>query len=111
MIVLTVPEQYEDAYDKFLEGRYSEMYTEEQQEILYKHNRDNNMSFKVLSKNSEAKKHLQKQIRLHYNTDTLPEDSAIAEYDLPLIRHEEVFRSGDSDKVRGFFITSKNNLV
>lgn len=50
MIVLNVPEKYNKAYDKFLVGLYSEMYSQEDLEVLITDKES--VAYKVLSKDS-----------------------------------------------------------
>lgn len=88
MIVLQVPEKYNNAYDMFLQGKYSLMYTQKDIDLLFDiTNKINEIN--VLTKKSTAKKIFIDNINKEFNTTI--NDVQNTELDLPLKICEEIF--------------------
>lgn len=93
MIVLEVPERFHNAYDKFIEGRYSEMYTPEEINVLFPKTGDSDAR-NILIKDPSCIDEFVVKLNQTYNTKLSEDDffhEVIKEYELPLNRYEEVF--------------------
>jgi len=87
MIVLKVPEAYYDAYDHFLKGEYSKMYTQEQLDLLFT---DSTIHHKNVLLKQNAQGMLDK-IKNRFNEDLTLNDIEDHEHELPLEAEEEIF--------------------
>lgn len=90
MVVIKFPEKYASAYDKFLIGKYSEMFSTEDVHLLFP---EENLRKQVLLKSPEAMPHLQQRVLKEFNT-TIDKTDIIEngmELELPLLKHEELF--------------------
>lgn len=97
MFVIKIPYLYHEAYDKFIEGKYSEMYTREQVISLYesateKHDENTINAINVLKKTVTAETKFKNKIHASFNIpyediEIMPE----AELDFPLQKHKEIF--------------------
>lgn len=95
MLVLDIPEEYHRAYDKFCVGLYSEMFTEEQLNFLFKDK--NSEQYKILSRDYKYGESfiekIKKQFSVSFNVKEKRDFLNVAEYELPyyLEDSEEVF--------------------
>ena len=90
IIVITVPKGFETAYDNFLQGKYSQMYTEDQVNLLFS-NPDRKKEYDILSKNKSALDGFIKTINTEFDVNANPKDFQNSEYELPLRKSEEIF--------------------
>lgn len=98
MIILRIPKLYHNAYQAFMNGRYSEMYTEEQKVLLFKeHHRQK--ALKVIDKTHDALLDYVQQINAIFEHDLTPAQAKEhSEYAFPLIPQHEIFNySGTVD--------------
>jgi hypothetical protein len=93
MIVLKFPERFINAYDKFLLGKYSEMYTKEDLKYLNFENFEDKTPFNVLTKNRQYNDTYTKILNAEFNSTLLKEEVLDLEYDLPwsLYPEKEIF--------------------
>ena len=94
MVVLAFPQPLEDAYDKFLKGKYSLMYTKE--EVISYFSEDNKIEARqVINKTRDAKAKYINLIKDTFNTQLEPQDFLVGswEYDLPPNKEEEFFNT------------------
>ena len=95
MLVLNVPEEYYKAYDKFVVGLYSEMYTTKQLDRLFKDK--DSVSYKVLSKDSQYSEVFLEKVEETFSVSFTDKDKReflrTAEYEFPysLDCGEEIF--------------------
>ena len=90
MLVLAFPPELGDAYTKFLEGKYSKMYTKDEIENYFEGRIE---AKKVFSRHPDAKNNFVSTIRKTFNTSLIEADfkTEIFEYDLPPVKEEEFF--------------------
>lgn len=89
MIVIAVPKIYNDAYDHFLKGRYSKMYSENDIEFLFS-SQFRIKEKEILSQTSTALKEHLDNVKKEFGS--IPNGSKhIPEYELPPKKKEEVF--------------------
>jgi hypothetical protein len=91
MIALSYPEKYADAYDKFILGKYSKMYTKDEVVEFFGANREDAKS--VINKSAKSGEKHVINLNLTYNssitlTDLLHEGG---EHDFPPQEEQEVF--------------------
>lgn len=100
MLVFRVPNKYEKAYHKFLEGKYSEMYSKAEIDKLFK----SNFHYKerlVFNRDPKALNHLVQEIKKEFNSSIKIEDLDLdVEMSLPLKNSEEIFGSEDESFIR-----------
>lgn len=111
MFVIKIPEVYHNAYDMFLEGKYSQMYTTEDIDKLFlKRKSRPSMDVEVLTKNENARTFLLDSINREFYTDLKITDFTddIDEYELPLKNKEEIFNFNKSEPV---FFNKKNQKL
>ena len=95
MIVIEIPEEYNIAYDKFSVGLYSEMYTKEQLDYLFKDKES--AQYKILSRNPQYGDIFIDKIKtkfgVHINGPDKDEFVSVAELEFPysLDPEEEIF--------------------
>lgn len=92
MLVIAFPTPLEDAYDKFLQGKYSEMYFKKEIEDLFSD------SWKaetkgVLTRTIGARNHFVLKVKEKWDTDLTPTDfkKEKYEYDFPPKKEKEIF--------------------
>lgn len=93
MIILDFPEKYKNAYDKFLEGKYSEMFTKEEILKLFK---EDSKEYKVLTKNKLLLPDFTNKLRKIFDLKNLSDrDLEDSELELPYTMNlkEEIFNS------------------
>lgn len=97
IIVLEVPGDFHHAYDQFLLGNYSQMYTEEELKTYF-NTTGRKVEYAILKRTDDAKKEFIKKIKKEFNTDVTIDDLKWAELELPLKRKEEVFNYKNQNK-------------
>lgn len=97
MIVLSYPEQYTSSYDKFLEGKYSEMYSKEDVEKFFPTTNSKNPVLlareharEVITGRLKAKQQFAIALNKAFNTNLDPKEIE-GEYDFPLSKEQEIF--------------------
>lgn len=95
MIVLKIPTGYENAYDKFLEGKYSEMYTPEQLDHVFS---KLSKEYGILYKSRDALEKFVEKINKEFHVKLEPENLINNEYELPPKLEEETFSSKQTER-------------
>ena len=90
MVVLKMPKVFHNAYDKFLQGKYSEMYTDEEIELLFS-NRVKIKEYNILKKSPIALTDFVKEVNKEFKTDVSEDDMVDNEYEFLLVKKEEIF--------------------
>ena len=90
MIVIHIPEMFNDAYDHFLKGNYSVMYLEEELKALFS-NTERKKELDILTRNPKIVQDFVKQVNEEFNTSVNSEHFKMAELELPLKKKEEIF--------------------
>lgn len=92
MVVIKIPKPYLKAYEHFLKGEYSQMFSTEQVNTLFIPTDDLTTLGILLKKEYAFKTFLENQNRV-YGTNVKPEDVKVMpkEYDFPLNKKEEIF--------------------
>lgn len=90
MFILSVPTVFNSAYDQFLRGQYSKMYTKEEIEILFSHP-TKLREFRVLRRDPKALDDFVLNLNKEFKVMSNPDDYLTAEWDLPLKKKEEIF--------------------
>lgn len=99
MIILEIPSEFHDAYDKFLQSRYSEMYSKSQIENLFS-SQTRSLDADILTKRGSAFSRFQKEVFKEFGEKISFEDFHNSEWELPLKKKEEIF---NFEKGRVFF--------
>lgn len=95
MIVVSVPEEYNTAYDKFCVGLYSEMYTKEQMGKLFTDKETE--QYKILSRSPEYSSTFFEKVAKEFNVELIERERKefidVAEYEFPysLNSKDEIF--------------------
>lgn len=91
MFVIEIPPKYHFAYDRFIAGKYSEMYTKQDIASIFRDN-PNAKALEVINKTPEARKkfieNIHKSFVIPYEDIDLPLD---AELDFPIQKKKEMF--------------------
>lgn len=104
MIVVKVPEVFNDAYDHFLQGNYSLMYLENEIKLMFS-NPERKLEYEILTRSKERLLPYSIIVNEEFdfnkpgNIKQLPEDFINSELELPLKRHEEIFNCEPNDSV------------
>ena len=99
VIIVKIPEIYNDAYDHFLKGNFSLMYLEEDLKLLFS-NPQKKKEYDILSRNSEIVEEFVKEVNKEFKTLVTADDFKNAELELPLKKTEEIFNCcNDNDTV------------
>lgn len=103
IIGITIPERFSNAYDMFLEGKYSQMYTTEEINVLFA-NSERVKERDVLLKSVSLHDEFIKSVNLEFNTDISIEDIIHndIELELPPKLSQEVFHYKAGERV--FFL-------
>lgn len=106
MVVIELPERFFNAYDKFLEGKYSEMYSKEDIDLLFnlkgKHN-----EYKILTKDCSLRNDFIDSINKEFGTTLEDKDfEDFNELEFPLRIAEETFNYSEKEKT--FFKKEKD---
>ena len=98
MIVIEVPNIYNNAYDKFLQGKYSEMYSKKDLDLLFSHP-SKKKEFDILTRNEKSLNEFIETLKKEFNTIIFQNDVYDFEYELPLKYEEEVFNFNNNKKI------------
>ena len=99
VIVIAIPEVYNDAYDNFLQGNYSLMYLEQDLKLLFS-NPGKKKEYDILSREPKIIEEFVKEVNKEFKTNAVIDDFKNAELELPLKKTEEIFNClQDSDTV------------
>lgn len=101
VIIIQVPTQFYNAYDCFLRGEYSKMYTEDQVEALFT-GKDKKEVLEILKKTEEAGNAFVKNIENEFGEEGIKLEEIEGEYEFPLVRKEEIINCCAGD-VRVYF--------
>jgi len=88
VVVIDMPGIHEEAYDFFLKGQYSMMYSRSEIDFLFPTNH-RKKEHDILIKTPEAFKEHLKVLKIEFNV--IPKKEEIKEYELPPKRKEEIF--------------------
>jgi hypothetical protein len=106
-IILEIPERFNHSYDNFLLGKYSEMYTKEEINLIFTHQSGNN--YEILSKTGEIAFNKHKEgVDLEFNVESNLDNLRAGEWELPLKKTEEIFNYIKGDSI---FFNSKLDKV
>lgn len=104
IIILEVPKECHNAYDMFVQSRYSKMYTKDQLDVLF--NKPNQSYFKkVLQVHTDLHEPFIKEVNKTFGTNISSFSENIKEVKLPLIEKEEVFHSNNNS----YYVKDINN--
>jgi len=98
IIILEIPEIFKESYDHFLKGEYSKMYSEEQIKLFFG-NSTKKKDFEILSRSGEALKEFVTKVNKEFNTETSIKNFDECEWELPLIKKEEIFNCQNKETV------------
>ncbi len=98
VLVITVPDIFNDAYDHFLNGNYSMMYLEAELNLLFS-KPDKKKEYDILSRNSKLIEEFVKEVNKEFDSHATVEDFKNAELELPLKKIEEIFNYKEEDGV------------
>lgn len=92
MIVISIPEGFENAYDHFVKGEYSQMYSPLNLESLFPVETKRS-EYLILSRNAEIEDEMIEKINKEFKTSLKITDfeDRLEEFDLPLKAVEEIF--------------------
>lgn len=105
MIVLEIPGRFHKAYDMFIQGRYSEMFTKEELDALFL---DKNLeTYQILSRSIEYMPKFVSKVNLEFKAKISEGDFSEVppELELPLKSLEEIFNSS-----RGYYLSSEEDV-
>jgi hypothetical protein len=102
MIVINIPETFYNAYDQFLKGNYSLMYSEQELKLLFSSNL-RKKEYDILSKNPEIVSEFAKEVNNEFGTKAIADDFKNSELELPLKKTEEIFNCCDNNNNNIFF--------
>ena len=105
VFIIEIPKVFHNAYEDFLKGRYSYMYSEKNIERLFSGLMQINDAAVLTKKDDEYLRRFKVFVDKQFNTDIDIEDFRAGEWELPLVKTEEIFNYVKSDTV--FF----NDLV
>ena len=110
MIVISIPERFEPAYDAFIRGKYSEMYNEEEVRILFS-NPDRRREYDILSKSTESQKDFLECFSTEFgiSCSTNYFDLPLRELELPPRLSEEIFNYPNNES-QTKFIEQKDKI-
>jgi len=95
---IKIPDRFKHAYDMFLKGRYSSMYTEEELQKIFP-TQSKTEIFLILNKNEMAITHFIDIIAQEFGTElTYEEAKNFDEYDIPPKLEEETYGDRKFDK-------------
>jgi len=115
IVIIEIPKQFNNAYDKFLQGKYSKMYNDEELKFLYEsiltkknlteEQKRKKRDYEILSKTgTNGKEDFLKSVSKEFGVTINPEvfSDPELEWELPLKKKEEIFNYPDNKGV--FFI-------
>lgn len=98
VIVVAVPERFNDAYDHFLQGSYSTMYLEDEIKLLFS-GEVRKQEYDILMRGAKTVDDFVKKVNIEFGTTAMPEDFKMAELDFPLVKTEEIFNYKQGDTI------------
>lgn len=98
MIVIKIPDMFNEAYDNFLKGHYSFMYLESELKLLFSDN-IRKKEYDVLSRNPIIVEEFAKKVNEEFKTKISKHDLKNAELELPLKKEEEIFNCRKNENV------------
>ena len=90
IVIVNVPKGLENAYDMFVQSKYSKMYNKSQLEFLFSNVTRKN-EYDVFTRTTEKVKEFVKEINTQFKTDVTLSDVVDAELETPLVKEEEIF--------------------
>ena len=87
ILVIAIPDEYSNTYNKFIEGKYSQMFTKEQAKKLFIKNGLPTFEYDVYHKTALGFKRFQKKVANTFNCNIHQEDFINAEYELLSLIH------------------------
>lgn len=112
IIVLNIPELFYNAYDSFLEGKYSNMYSKDEVDSLFitKLNKENaKRDYGILTKSQEAYNKFFEKNKEIFNAKKLEKSTFQPDdYEFPLVMKEEIFNYNKGE--RTFFNTELDKV-
>lgn len=90
MLILSVPEMFNNAYDNFIDGLYSEMYNRDEIIKLFS-NPERKNEYNILTKNTSITEQFIRYVNEEFGTNISYFDKPIKEFELPLKPIEEIF--------------------
>ena len=97
MIVINIPEMFNDAYDNFLQGNYSVMYLDNELKALFS-SLERKKELNILTRNSSIIVDFIKQVNEEFKTFVNEEDFKMSELELPLKKKEEIFNCKENNQ-------------
>ena len=99
VIIIKIPEVYNDAYDHFLKSNFSLMYLDEELKLLFS-NPGKKKEYDILSREPKIIEDFVKEVNKEFGSNAIVDDFKNAELELPLRKTEEIFNClQDSDTV------------
>jgi len=89
MFIFEIPEKYHDAYDEFLKGRYSSMYTPDEIQRLFPS--ETSEARQVFDRTDEAIDRMIRNVKNSFGTTITKKDLVGAELDFPIEKVKEIF--------------------
>lgn len=96
MIIISIPSIFENAYEQFLLGNYSKMYTLEEIALLFS-TKDRKTEYDIITKNILIEEDFIKRVNTEFGTSVSSFNEPIKEYEFPLNMEEEVFNYQQSE--------------
>lgn len=106
MIILEVPEEFQNAYDKFLQGKYSEMYTQDQIDLLFTAGSKSEV-YEIITKTGDSFNNFIKKVSNEFGGIINPNDFNTGERELPLKKKEEIFNYSEG----GIFFNEEKDKI
>jgi len=91
MVAISYPEKLADAYDKFIQGKYSKMYSKEEVNLFFTENRE--AARNIINKTDDTGRVHVNNLNHMYNSNITLKDLLHegGEHDFPPQKHKEVF--------------------
>lgn len=109
MLIIKVPEAFYHAYETFLHGRYSLMYTIDQK-LSFFCKKDQEKDYKILCNSYDARKEMIKKIQEEFEESSIENYlsyKSLLESELPLKNKEEIFNFSGSK----LFFENENTIL
>ena len=97
MIVINIPEMFNDAYDNFLQGNYSVMYLDNELKALFS-SLERKKELNILTRGTSIISDFVKQVNEEFKTSVTEEDFKMSELELPLKKKEEIFNCKENNQ-------------
>lgn len=92
VFVIKVPKRFHNAYDMFLQGRYSEMFEDEDVEKLFG-SPAKEREYKIIKKSPDMVVEFADSVNSYFKSNVLSYNFMQGELELPLIKSEEIFNN------------------